>query len=416
MKPEFRMFLLKDCIVNPAPKPEADTRKRAATDLTLASIFVPKLIELGIGGIASLLKKAGAAETEQVAAGELTNLYVTDKDQQLLVNGDLGCILGVYGTFANADREPTPADDAALKALEAKGLIPAGADISIVFEAALVPTSDGTAFFLEVRHFSVRDFIGDRRKPDRAYVATLSVTTPTSTADGSAIALGNVVLGRLKEEALPIPVKAPLGTYPRYRSNLMPWQRITAEAKDAYESDVKRDAAKNKAYMPVTFNLTLSETADGNKFLAALGELLEGAKADAAKELSSLVIPEERARAAQDKTDAAEKLYQDEENAVIAVKEAKAALDGASADQKEVLTAKLDKANRALSLAVKLRKAAGLGDLSYPTADLRTQGSHDGRVGWTVGGKRARASMSRKQRMGRATKGDRRGRQAYKPS
>ena len=39
------------------------------------------------------------------------------------------------------------------------------ADIAIVFEAAVVPTSDNTACYLDTRHFSVREFIGDRGKP-----------------------------------------------------------------------------------------------------------------------------------------------------------------------------------------------------------------------------------------------------------
>ena len=226
-----------------------------------------------------------------------------------------------------------------------------------------MPTSDETAFYLETRHFSVRNFIGERHKPDRVYVATLSVTTPGSTPDGSTIALGNIALGRLGREALPIAPGQRIDAYPRYRSNLMPWNRISADANGVFESDVKRDAAGNKSYMPVTFNLTLSETADGNKFLTALGDLLEGAKVEAAKELSNLVIPEQREKAARERADAAEALYRAEEDAIIAVKEAEAALTAGSADQREVLTAKLARARRALDVAVRLRKAAGLKEL-----------------------------------------------------
>jgi len=143
----------------------------------------------------------------------------------------------------------------------------------------------------------------------------------------------------------------------------MPWKRITEEAKDVYDSDVRRNAAANKAYMPTTFTLTLSETADGNKFLAALGDLLEGAKSEAAKELSSLILPEDREKAAKEKADAAEKLYSDEEDARIEVLKAKAALAAGSPEQKEILTAELAKAERALEVKKRLRKAAGLPDL-----------------------------------------------------
>jgi hypothetical protein len=362
MKPELRVFLLKDCIINPPPKPTSRVSG-------LAGVFVPKLIELALGGIATFLKKAGAVETEQVTGAEVTNFFVTDDKQQLSINRDLGCVLGIYGVFADEDKQPTPVKDATLKLLEARGLMPKDADIEIVFEAAIVPTSDETAFHVETRHFSVRDFIGDRHKPDRVYVATFSITTPSSTADGSTIAVGNVALGRVGKETLPISPGSPLGSFPRYRSNLMPWKRITEEAKEAYDSDAKRNEAKNKAYMPVTFNLTISETADGNKFLATLGELLEGAKADAAKELSKLILPDERQKAAKEKTDAAETLYQNEEDAIIAVKQAEADLAAGSTAQKEVLAAKLAKARRALEVAIRLRKAAGLPDFPVSQRD-----------------------------------------------
>jgi hypothetical protein len=358
MKPELRLFLLRDCVVNPPPKPQITMRA-----IPLVGLLLPKLIEWGIGGIATWLKKAGAADTEQVSATEFASFYVTDAEQRLSVNPDLNCILGLYGVFADEDHRPTHPDDAALKALEKAGLMPENADIAIVFEGAIVRTSDDTAFYIETRHFSVRNFIGSRSKPDRMYVATLSIATPDASADGATTALGNIVLGRLGREALDIPAGEPLGKARHYRSNLMPWNRITGDAADTYASDVKRNAAANKAYMPVTFSLTLLETADGNKFLAALGELLQGAKADAAKEVGNLVLPGARAQAAKEDADAAEKLYAAEENALIAVKEADAALKAGSAEQRDVLTLKLAKATRAYTLAVRLRKAAGLPDL-----------------------------------------------------
>lgn len=348
MKPEFRIFLRKTCVINP--------ELAAGESSALLGLFLPKLIEVAVGGIATALKKAGAANTEQIAASEVTDLYVTGSEGQLSINPDLGCIIGVYGVFSDQDGSPTPGDDHAVKALVNAKLVPKNADVAIVFEAAIVPTVDRTAFYLELRHFSVREFLAGRRG-ERTYIATLAVTTPNATADGATIALGNIALGRMEREALPIPEGGPFGVYPRYRSNLMPWNRITGDAKDAYEADARAGKVK-PAYMPVTLTLTLSETEDGNKFLTALGELLEGTKAEAAKELATLVNPADRAKAAADEADAAEKLLKTEEDARIAVQEAEANL--AKGGEKAVLEAKLAAAKRALARAVNARKAAGL--------------------------------------------------------
>jgi hypothetical protein len=356
MKPELRLFLLDHFVVNPPPpQPKAVG--------PLVALFVPKLIELGLGAVASLLKKAGAEETVQASGAEFEMFYVADDEQRLVVNSQIKCILGVYGVFADDDEDPTPDEDKAVKALEAAKLVPKNADVAIVFEAAVVRTPDDSAFYLETRHFSVRDFIGARRKDERDFVATLTLSTPSATADGSTIAIGNITLGRVGRETLPIVAGQPLGAHPRYRSNLMPWNQIDGAAKAAYDSDVTRNVAAGKRYMPVTFTLTLSETADGNKFLAALGELLEGAKGEAAKELSALIVPEEREKTAKAKADSAEALYQAEEEAGITVKEAEAALAAGEVNDRPVLEARLAKARRALQNAQRLRKAAGLPDL-----------------------------------------------------
>lgn len=355
-KPEFRLLLREVCIVNPLPQP--DEPQRASTRAVfgpLAAIFVPKIVEAGIGGVATLLKKAGADETEQVSASRFATLYKTDEQQKLEMNPDLGCLIGLYGTFEDAVGKPAGRNDLALQRLEAANVIPKDADILIVIEIAVRPTEDFTAMYLDTRHFSVRDFIGKRKTSDRAYVATLAITAPTATAEGETIALGNIDLGRVQRETLAI--GGPNG-FPRFYSNLMPWKQISEASLEAYTSDVKRDAAKKRAYMPVTFTLTLSETAEGNKFLVKLGELLEGTKGDVAKELSKVILPAERKKAALEEELSAEKLYDAEEDAHIALLKAQAALKVSPHD--EVLKAEVAKATRAYERAVRLKKAAGL--------------------------------------------------------
>jgi hypothetical protein len=355
MKAELRVFLRSTCVINPPPPaPEA---------VPFVGLLIPKVVEFALGGIGSLLKKAGEAETEQVTGSEIVNLFVSDEQQRLSANPDVGCILAVYGVFDDKHGRPTPASDAALKKLEAEDIVPKNSDISIILEAAVVRTADETAFYLEARHFSVRDFIGDRNKPERSYIATVTVTAPNATADGATIAFGHIPLGKVSKETLDIPSNAALGSYPRYRSNLMPWNQVSGDVKNTYESDVKRDGAKGKAYMPVLFSVTLSETADGNKFLATLGTLLQGAKEEAGKQLGKFLDPAEREKAAQADADAAEKLWAAEEDALIAVKTAEVAVATGKAEEKPILEARLAKARRALEVAVRLRAAAGLGDL-----------------------------------------------------
>lgn len=355
-KPEFRVFLLEDCVVNPVP-PLAGV---VAAAIPLLALFAPKLIEMAIGGVATLLKKAGADETSRAIGHEFTDFYIADAKQALQVNSRIGCILGVWGVFADDDGRPTPPTDVAVRRLEAAGLVPRNADIGIVFEAAIRPSDDQTSFFLDTRHFSVREFIGDSGRSDRAYVATLTIATPGSTADGDTIALGNIDLGKWKKGANLIPDDRPKDSYPRYRSNLMPWKQITQASKSAYDADVAAGRAAGQSYMPVTFNLTISETADGNKLLVKLGELLDGAKTQAATEISKLIDPAERAKADAAKAEEAEKLYEAELAAELAVREAQKAYDTGAVADKPTLRVKLEDAKRKLERKTKLREAAGL--------------------------------------------------------
>jgi hypothetical protein len=356
--PELRVYLLENCLINPDPK-EGPVAKKAVNPLL--GLFVPKLIEMAIGGVATLLKKAGDDETVSATGHDLTDFYVTGDKPVLQTNPLIGCLLAIWGVFKDEDKEKTDPKDEALLLLEKKGYVPKNADIKIIFEAAIRPTADQTAFHLETRHFSVRDFIGERGKNERSYVATVTVTSPGSTADGETIALGNVDLGRVTRGANLILGGHPAGGYPRYLSNLMPWKQISEASKGAYNADLAAGKATNKRYMPVSFNLTLSETADGNKFLVKLGELLDGAKAKAADELSKLILPAERAKAEAERLETAEKLYQDEIKAEIEVrKKVKELKEAVTVEDRAIKEAELKLAKRDLERKTALRAAAGL--------------------------------------------------------
>jgi hypothetical protein len=324
----------------------------------LLALLLPKAIEMAIGGLATLLKKAGDKDTAQLTADEFTDLYLANDKQVLTPNPNLGCLLGVW--FETRDNN-FPREDDAVRKLKAARLVPANAVVGGIFEASIRIAGDGTAFFLDTRHFSVRDFFGRRNKDERDYLVTLSVSTPGATAEGNTFALGKIELGRRREGDSIVPADHPEDALPRYRSNLMPWSKISESSKAAYDRDVSAGHAAGRRYMPVTFSLTVTETADGNAFLLKLGELL-GASADKmAAEISKQVLPSEIEKAAAESAAGAEKLYEEEQAAHIKVLEAQRAYDaGTDPAEKPVLQAKLDAARRKLAYQTKLREAAGL--------------------------------------------------------
>ncbi len=352
---ECRVFLRERCVINPEPAAPA-----GAPAIPFLGLFVPKLIEIAIGGVATLLRKAGKDETVTVAGRAFTDLYVADDAQALRASPKIGCIIGVVGTFGTPEPGTEPSTDPIVRRLEDEGFVPRGAEIAVLFEAVVKRSSDETAFFLDTRHMSVRNFIGDRGRSERAFVITLGVTAPGATADGETIAIGTIDMGRLRRDASLVPDGAPAGARPRYRSNLMPWGQISKASQEVYDAEVAAGAAAGRSYMPVTFELTVSETADGNALLLALGDLLDGAKKEAAAEAAKLILPDERAKADATRAESAEALYEAELEAEVEVRKAKKAHAAGSGGDLPVLRAQLEAAIRKLRRATQLREAAGL--------------------------------------------------------
>lgn len=358
--PEFRVYLREQCLINPPPEPRAKRPGKApavgeAVGALLA-LFAPKLIESALTGIASALKKAGAKETAQLTAHDFSDLYVADDKQALTVTPSVGCILGVW--FEDeSDRKPHPGDPA-VRTLKEAGLVPDKAVVGGVFEAMIRSSADGTAFFLDTRYFGVWDFIGDRRKDSRDYIVTLNLTTPDATAEGSTFALGNIDLGRRRRGDILKPGQ--LDGFPRYRSNLMPWSMISQASRTVYERDVAAEQAARRHYMPATFSLTVSETADGNQFLFKLGEVLAGLAGEAATEISKKILPSETGKAAAEAAANAETLYEEELKAEMELCQAQKAYDEAGEADKPAMKVALEIARRKLAWRTRLREAAGL--------------------------------------------------------
>jgi len=351
----LRVFFLEQCLVNPPPLLGIQANP-------LLGLFAPKLIELAIGGVAALLKAAGADKVTRVSGQEFTDLYQANEKSVLTINKKLGRVLAVWGKFPGEDGHQTPANDTVVRKLDEAGLIPKNSEVELIFEAQIRPSEDGTAFFLATRHFHLREFVADSGKSERGLVATLSVLTPGASAVGDTIAVGNIDFGKLKKGANLVPMGHPQDAFPRYRSNIMPWKQITQAAKDAHAADVTAKQAAGRFYMPVTVSLTISETSEGNEWLVKLGELLDGEKKAATAEISKLILPENRAKAAADRTEAAEKLYAAEIDAEIQLRVAQKAYDDAQPKDKPVKAAELEKAKRKLAPQKALREAAGLPD------------------------------------------------------
>jgi hypothetical protein len=349
---ECRLYLRRECLLNPPPSEER-ARSIAGSLLALAA---PKLIESFIGGIATLLKKAGDAETSQIHADRFTSLYLADDKQALSLSPELRCLVALW---FETDAAP-PADDDIAARLRGAGMLPQGALLAGAFEATIEQVPDRTAFHLQTRYFCARQFIGDRGKKDRDYVVSLSLTAPDATPEGKTFALGTIDLGTVKRAGEVKPVDSGGAETPRLGSNLMPWSQISAASKTAYERDVAARQAAGRLYMPVTFRLTISETADGNAFLQAIGNLLGGAADDISKAVTKRLLPEEAAKADAEAAEGAAKLYEDELAAEIDVEKSKKALAKGSEEDKARLALELELSERKLSRRRSLREAAGL--------------------------------------------------------
>ena len=133
--------------------------------------------------------------------------------------------------------------------------------------------------------------------------------------------------------------------------------------------------------MPVTFGLTITQVEKGHPFLVKLGELLDGAKQDAAAQISKLVLPEERAKAAAERSAAAETLYTNELEAELKVREVQKDYDAVTDDAgKAVLRVKLEIEKRKRDRA---GAAAKSGRTSGLTACSAQMDSGRGIQAWT---------------------------------
>jgi hypothetical protein len=347
---EVRVHLLKACVVNPPPVTD-----RGLLPAALIGAIAPSLIETALSGVATALKKAGSAETVQVVGTAIESLYVADAQQALRVNPALGCILAVW----YQPHDDKTADDRVATLLKREGLIPADVSVAGVFEAIVRTTADGTAWFLDTRHFSVRTFVGDRHKDRRSFVISAALATPSADPEGHTVALGLVDLGIVERNASLVADRRAEDAYPRYRSNLMPWPPIGTASKGAYDRDVAAGRAAGCGYMPVTVTVTVSETAEGSAFLLALGELIGGSAKGVGSALGKQLVQQVSSGVSDAAVDA-EKLYDDELKARVDEAKAREALSEAAGEAQAAARLTWELAARRVAWRTRLREAAGL--------------------------------------------------------
>ena len=354
---ELRVYLLPECVINPLPA----TRAVAEAATAFGALVLKKVVEKGISGISQKLKKAGGSQTRQLSGTTFVDMYTTDDAQALSPNPDLCCLLAVwFGGPDDADSEEEADHDDVAHDLQDNGVIPADARLYGVLEAVIRPTADRTAFYLDTRHFSVRRFFGGRSDESRAYVVTVGMSTPDDTVGGATFALGNISFGTRAVGDSVVSPGRPAEEHPHYRSNLMPWSVISPPSKAAYDADVATGNAANRSYMPVTVSVTVSETADGNSLLLALGELLGSVSEDVAGEVTRRVLPGEIRQAALEESANATQLYENELEAEIAVLKAEREYKAGKDDEKPGLLLALEISRRKRALQTRRREAAGL--------------------------------------------------------
>jgi hypothetical protein len=173
-------------------------------------------------------------------------------------------------------------------------------DLALVFEADVTPSEDGGSFFYRARHLQIRRWMETgREKRSHSYTATFSLESPGSKADDKVLSIGILNLGERKVGAI-------------YGASELVSQTgwltgfgLDDDGKAALKKLSESDTETTIRLSPLTFQATITESAEGSKFAAQLATILDGMKSDAAKTISTALDP---AQIKKNKEDAASAL------------------------------------------------------------------------------------------------------------
>jgi hypothetical protein len=235
--------------------------------------LLPPLIEWAVRGLAGVFKKMSENHSVSVSNRAVGSLFAYSASD-LIVNPSVQYIIAVFGDFAvTAGREPSRDRIDVDGRLRASHLLTGTCHVMsvIAFEGHLEPTTDLTGATLQTLAFQIDGNLDDKHH-DKALetIITLAISAPNATIAGEAIAIASINVGKVAPgKKVAIDACDPR----RFGSNLMPLG-LTKRVAAVYEADVKRNRPRAE-YMPVSFVVALSQTHDGDKFLASLGALLD---------------------------------------------------------------------------------------------------------------------------------------------
>lgn len=320
-KVETRVYLRPQCILSESKK--RDTPKIIGA---LAGLFVPTLIDKGLGAIGGALKKAGAPETLRDTAKYPTSFYqvVIDANSKkgiLDVNPALGCVVVVRGVFDGPDPENSDGpssiffrNDGILDGKDQDSQrigrlqdckIPVR-EIAMVFEAEIRLSSDRTALSYRSRFFQVNQFQGKRSAKNRGIVIGITFSSPGAQEEGTTLSMALVNLGEVSKGTI-------LG--PSQLGRNTSWLGGLAASEEALKAVERFEKSGTYEVMPVTLEATIAETEKGNQTLVFIGDVLSASKEEASKIISDGILPKPREEARKKEADELEKLKVDEETA-----------------------------------------------------------------------------------------------------
>ena len=329
---ETRVFIKQKCVIA-EPEPHSD---RVAFVGALLTVFLPILIQKALGRAAAALKKAGDPETLKDTGRLPTYLYRLPKDSpkdqptldwirmraadgeekpsKLELNPDFRCVIVVRGTFTKSESSTPPqekGDDARTKLRNAGILVD---ELAAVYEGAVKIADDRTALQYQSRYFEVNRFQGSRsQKEKRGMVVSITLSGAGEKDGEPLLSLALINLGEvnahtvLKTKDLETKTSSWLGGLALSDASMNALKMLdfvdpnTGEQRDCLE------------IMPVNIEAGFTETEDGNKALAFIGEVLEAGAEDASKAISSEILDTEKH--AKEKADALEQMRQEEETA-----------------------------------------------------------------------------------------------------
>jgi hypothetical protein len=319
---ETRVYLRQQCILGEEKKVQPTRGIGAA----LAAIFVPALIEKGLDAVSTALRKMGSDKTRRDSGKYPTYLYRLSYDPEkkagkLSLNSDLGCAIVVRGKFSGPDPDFQPEvsfpesgfflgsdqEGKRIARLNASN-IPVK-ELAAEYEAAITIADDGTALKYDSRFLEFKAFQEGRSSETRGLVVSLTFAAAGAKEDETTLSLALMDLGEIEGDTVMGPEQL--------SSRRSGWLGGVAASDASIKAAGGLAIGPGKTFgiMPVTFEGMLIETEKGNDVLLFIADVLSSSKSEAAKALSSAILPAERQKAAQAQVDELEKLRGEEEEA-----------------------------------------------------------------------------------------------------